>query len=194
MTPGAPEPRRHSIPVKVLLISPICGLTMNGRFYLDPSSGKVLADRRSGIDRREPAILRVLFGRLRRRKKGGRRRTDRGGYVDIYDVRTWSVVIAILILSFMDALLTGLQVMRGSAHELNPILDAAISCGGIPALFGVKAAMTVLPMTIILVHKEWALGRYAARLCLWSYILVSVYHLYLVFGIEALGTDLRLPF
>jgi hypothetical protein len=158
---------------------------MSERFYLDPSSGKILADRRSGIDRRDPAKLRFLFGRPRRRKRGGRRKTDRGGYVDIYDFRTWSVVAAVLILSFMDAVLTGLQVSRGSAHELNPLLDAAISFGGIPALFGVKAAMTVLPMAIILVHKEWTLGRYAARLCLWSYILVSVYHLYLVFGLQA---------
>jgi hypothetical protein len=167
---------------------------MNERFYLDPSSGKIHADRRSWIDRRDPAKFGFLFGHFRRRKKGGRRKTDRGGYVDVYDVRTWSVVFSVLILSFMDAVLTGLQVNRGSAHELNPILDAAISCGGIPALFGVKAAMTVLPMTVILVHKEWTLGRYAARLCLWSYILVSVYHLYLVFVIEASQPILRLPF
>ena len=166
---------------------------MNERFYVHPSTGKVLVERRSGIDRRDPAF-RFLFGHPRRRRKGGRRKTDRGGYVDIYDVRTWSVVIAILILSFLDAVLTGLQVIRGSAHELNPILDAAISCGGIPALFGVKAAMTLLPITVILVHKEWTLGRYAARLCLWSYILVSVYHLYLVFGVEASQRALHLPF
>jgi hypothetical protein len=120
----------------------------------------------------------------RRRKKGGRRETDKGGYVDIYDFRTWSVVAAVLILSFMDAVLTGLQVGRGSAHELNPILDAVISCGGIPALFAVKAAMTILPMAVILIHKEWTLGRYAARLCLWSYILVCIYQLYLVFGLK----------
>jgi hypothetical protein len=157
---------------------------MNERFYLDPSTGKLLIDKRSGIDRRDPK-LRFLFGHPRRRKRAGRRKTDRGGYVDIYDVRTWSVVAAVLILSFMDAVLTGLHFVMGSANELNPILHLAIRYGGIPALFGVKAAMTVLPLAVIMIHKEWTLGRYAARLCLWSYILVSIYHLYLVFGIRA---------
>jgi hypothetical protein len=166
---------------------------MDERSYLGPSTGKVLVDRRSGIDRRDPKF-RLLFGHPRRRKKGGRRKTDRGGYVDIYDIRTWSVVTAVLILSFMDAVLTGLQIVRGSAQELNPLLNAAITYGGIPALFEVKAAMTVLPLAVIMIHKEWTLGRYAARLCLWSYILVSVYHLYLVFGPEALGTSLHWPF
>jgi hypothetical protein len=167
---------------------------MDDRFYVDPSSGKTLADRRSGIDRRDLSKFRFLLTRPRRRRKGGRRKTDRGGYVDIYDFRTLSVVAAILILSFLDAVLTGLQVSRGSAHELNPLLDVAISLGGIPALFGVKAAMTLIPVAVILVHKEWTLGRYAARLCLWSYILVSVYHLYLVFGLEASQKTVRLPF
>jgi hypothetical protein len=161
---------------------------MSERFYLHPSTGKVLVDRRSGIDRRDPAF-KFLFGHPRRRKKGGRRKTDRGGYVDIYDVRTLSVVTAVLILSFMDAVLTGLQVFKGSARELNPILHLAISYGGIPALFVVKAAMTAVPMAVILIHKEWTLGRYAARLCLWSYILVSVYHLYLVFGLQMFSSN-----
>lgn len=142
------------------------------------------------MDRRNADKSRFPFGHPRRRKKGGRRKTDQGGYVDIYDVRTWSVVIAVLLLSFLDAVLTGLHISGGSARELNPLLDVAISYGGIPGLFVVKAALTVLPMAVILIHKEWTLGRYAARLCLWSYILVSVYHLYLVFCLKALGSPL----
>ncbi len=72
--------------------------------------------------------------------------------------------------------------MRGSARELNPILNAVLNHGGLPAFFGAKAAMTIFPVAIVLIHKEWALGRYAARLCLWSYILLSCYHMYLIFG------------
>ena len=46
--------------------------------------------------------------------------------------------------------------------------------------------MTILPVAIIMLHKEWALGRYAARLCLWSYIILSLYHMYLIFGAQKL--------
>jgi hypothetical protein len=44
--------------------------------------------------------------------------------------------------------------------------------------------MTIVPMAILMLHKEWTLGRYAARLCLCSYIVVSLYHLYLVFALR----------
>jgi hypothetical protein len=163
---------------------------MSETFYRDPSTGRILVDRRSGLDRRDSGKFVSPFGHPRRRKKGGRRKTDRGGYVDFYDARTWTVILAVLILSLFDAVLTGLHIVRGTAHELNPLLEIALSYGGIPGLFVVKAALTVLPMAVILVHKEWTLGRYAARLCLWSYILVSVYHLYLVFGLQALGSPI----
>ena len=108
-------------------------------------------------------------------------------YVDIYDPRTWCIVVAILLLSFMDALLTGLHVIRGSAEELNPILKAVLDCGGLPAFFSAKAAMTILPISVILIHKEWTLARYAARLVLWAYVLLSFYHLFLLFRIHSVA-------
>ena len=117
----------------------------------------------------------------RRRRSKGRRQTDSGAYVDVYDSRSWSIAIAVLILSFLDAVLTAFQVTGGYARELNPVMNAVLSQGGLTAFFGVKAAMTVFPMAVILVHKEWALGRFAARLCLWSYVLIFFYHMYLIF-------------
>ncbi len=75
-------------------------------------------------------------------------------------------------------------MIRGSAKELNPLLNAVLAHGGLPAFFTVKAALTILPMAVILIHKEWTLGRYAARLCLITYLLLSFYHLYLIFGVE----------
>ena len=156
--------------------------------YRDPLTGKLLAERRTGVDRRNStSIFAFLTSRHRRRKSRGRRAKDGGAYVDIYDARTWSIVITILLLSLMDALLTGLHMIGGSARELNPILNAVLTIGGLPAFFSVKAAMTILPVAIIMIHKEWALGRYAARLCLWAYILLSFYHLYLIFGIQKIG-------
>jgi hypothetical protein len=87
----------------------------------------------------------------------------------------------------MDALLTGLHVIRASAQELNPILKAILDYGGLPAFFCAKAAMTILPVSIILVHKEWTLARYAARLILWVYIVLALYHIYLLFRVHAVA-------
>jgi len=162
---------------------------MKEKLFQNPSSGQMLSDKRSGVDRRNRAMISALFNRGRRRRKiGGRRRTDTGGYVDIYDFRTWAIAISVLILSLMDGLLTGLHVLRGSAWEANPIMNAVLRFGGLTAFLGLKAVMTILPMAIIMLHKEWILGRYAARLCLWSYILVSLYHVYLIFGLHAFGS------
>ncbi len=156
---------------------------MKNRVHRNPSTGEVLAERRSGVNRRSPSTLAALFSRgPKRRSSRGRRKTDAGAYVDIYDSRSWSIAIAVLILSSMDALLTGLHMSKGSARELNPILNAVINRAGMPAFFGAKAVMTILPIAVVLVHKEWTLGKYAARLCLWSYLLITVYHVYLIFG------------
>jgi hypothetical protein len=148
----------------------------------------MLAERRSGTDRRDEASFwALLFSRQKRRKSRGRRRTDRGAYVDLYDSRTWCIVAAILILSFMDALLTGLHVIRGSARELNPIMKAVLRYGGLPAFFSAKAALTIIPVSIIMIHKEWTLAKYAARLVLWAYLLLTLYHLFLLFRVHTVA-------
>ncbi len=153
--------------------------------YRDSSTEKILVDRRTGIDRREPVSFFAFWSsRQRRRRSRGRRATDKGAYVDIYDARTLGIVTAVLLLSLMDAVLTGLHMIRGTAEELNPILNAVLAHGGLPAFFSVKAALTILPLAVILIHKEWTLGRYAARLCLLTYLMLSFYHLYLIFGLE----------
>jgi hypothetical protein len=155
------------------------------KIYNNPSAGNILAEKRSGPDRRVfTSFFEVLTSKQRRRRSKGRRRTDRGAYVDIYDSRTWCIAIAVLLLSFLDALLTALHMTRGSARELNPILNAILEQGGLPAFFSAKAAMTIIPMAIILIHKEWTLGRFAARLCLWAYILLTFYHLYLIYAVQ----------
>lgn len=154
---------------------------MEKNLYRDPATGELLPERRSGVDRREPPSLASLFSRpYRRRRSRGRRKSDPGAYVDLYDARSWGIALAVLIMSCLDALLTGLHLTRGSARELNPLMNAVILYGGLPSFFSVKAAMTVFPVAIILIHKEWALGRFAALACLWAYVLITVYHLYLI--------------
>ena len=100
--------------------------------------------------------------------------------MDIYDRGSWSLALAVLGLSFLDAILTVLQIQRGFIQEANPIMNMVIAWGGIYAFFSLKAAMTAFALAIIILHKEWALARYMARVCLCCYILILFYHMYLV--------------
>ena len=149
----------------------------------------MLEERRSGINRRTPSTFwSALFSSgPRRRKCRGRRKTDQGAYVDNYDSQTLTIATAVLILSFVDALLTRIHLERGTAHELNPLMNEIIDHGGLTAFFAIKAAMTIFPMLVIVIHKEWAWGRYAVRLCLITYVLLSVYHLYLFIGVHRIA-------
>jgi hypothetical protein len=154
---------------------------MTDELYRDSKTGRMLAERRSRGNRRAPKLFfSVFINSFRRRKSGGRRKTDIGGYVDVYGLRTWLVLIAVLVLSAVDAVMTAIHMIRGTALELNPIMAAIIKHGGLPAFFGAKAAMTIFPMAVIIVHKEWPLGKLAARVCLWAYALLSLYHLCLI--------------
>jgi hypothetical protein len=151
------------------------------KYYIDAETGELRIDRRSGIERRNPVkIYHLLSLRQHRRKTIGRRKTDKAAYVDLYDYRAWGIAIAVMLLSGLDASLTSLHIIKGTAKEVNPLMDAIIRNNGLFAFFGVKALLTALPMIIILIHKEWTLGRYAAQLCLFSYILLACYHVYLV--------------
>jgi hypothetical protein len=156
---------------------------MENKTYRNPITGQIDIERRSNANRRIFRSFWDLFSKSpRRRKSCGRRRTDQGAYVDIYDSKSWGIAIAVLVLSLLDALLTRLHLVRGTARELNPLLDTIIDHGGMTAFYIAKAAMTAFPMALILVHKEWTLGKYAARFCLFAYLLITVYHMYLIFG------------
>lgn len=153
---------------------------MKNESYINPTTGKVLSDRRSGTDRRDHrSIFPFSYLGPLRRKRSGRRKEDTG-YVDLYDARTWMMAISVILLSLMDAILTQQHLAIGSAEEMNPIMQAVIHIGGIPAFYGAKGFLTLVAVAIIMLHKEWALGKYAARFCLWAYIFLSLYHLYLV--------------
>jgi hypothetical protein len=102
------------------------------------------------------------------------------GYVDIYDMRTWGMAVSVIILSLLDAALTHQHLVTGSAYEANPIMQAVISAGGMPAFYAVKGFLTLGAIAIIMLHKEWKFGKYAARFCLWAYIFLSLYHLFVI--------------
>jgi hypothetical protein len=136
-------------------------------------------DRRNAASRRRQALP-LLFAGPRRRRSKGRRKTDEVGYVDLYDSQSWVVAISILSLSLLDAVMTCRHILYEKGSEANPIMDAIIRWGGFYPFIGFKAAMTAFPLAILILHKEWRLAQFAARICLWSYILIALYHFYLV--------------
>jgi hypothetical protein len=146
----------------------------------EAESNSLPADRRSGADRRNRPSLPPLFSGYRRRRSAGRRRWDKPGYIDIYGFRSWIVVLSIIALSCLDALLTAIQIWLGTVEEANPLMNTIINRGGIIAFLGVKAAMTTLPLALIILHKEWKIARYAVWICISAYSLISLYHVYLI--------------
>jgi hypothetical protein len=154
---------------------------MKKKVYLDPATGKLAEERRSGTERRNAMSFRKLFiRRPMRRKSRGRRQTDQAAYVDVYDSRTWIIAITVLILSFLDAVLTKMHLIRGSAAEANPIMRMVIDHGGFSLFYIAKGVMTFFPVVVIMIHKEWALGRFAAKLCLLAYSILACYHIFLL--------------
>ena len=117
--------------------------------------------------------------RQRRRKSTGRRREDKVGYVDVYGPRAWAFVCAVLFLSALDAVLTGKEISSGMVREANPLMNAAILWGGLYTFYGMKAALTALPLAVLVLHKEWPIAKFTARVCLWCYIVIALYHFYL---------------
>jgi len=137
--------------------------------------------RRSAFGRREPTSFRDVFSNSpRRRKSRGRRKTDPGAYVDHYGARSWGIAIAVLALSLLDTVLTQLHLELGTAEEANPVMRTILDTGGYPAFYAAKIMMTILPIAVILLHKEWSFGKYAARFCLWAYILLAFWHAFLL--------------
>ncbi len=136
-----------------------------------------------GPDRRRHKMLPALFSKHRRRRSVGRRKEDRVGYVDYYGWQTWRIALSILLLSLLDAVMTTSEILSGKVREANPVMNLTINRGGMFAFFSVKAAMTALPLAILVFHKEWPLARITARFCLWSYVLLALYHVYLTWVI-----------
>jgi hypothetical protein len=154
---------------------------MGKKVCQDSATGKLAEERRSGTERRNAMSFWELFVRRPlRRKSRGRRKTDQAAYVDVYDSQTWIIAITVLILSFADAVLTKMHLVRGSAAEANPVMRMVIDHGGFPLFYIAKAVMTFFPVVVIMIHKEWALGRFAAKLCLLAYSILACYHLFLL--------------
>ncbi|MBN1239182.1 MAG: hypothetical protein JXB36_11820 [Gammaproteobacteria bacterium] len=84
-------------------------------------SGVIVADRRSGYDRRRTTLRTFLQGGLTPRRRGGRRADDTV-LLDWHEPHLLFMAVAILLLSVADALLT-LTLLANGADELNPVMN-----------------------------------------------------------------------
>ncbi len=109
----------------------------------------VFIERRSGTDRRK-----TRFGGIRRLVFSGRRRNLRRAddrrrlaVLDHYSPRIFAIIVATLLLSLVDALLTLLLISHG-AVELNPVMAFFLSKGDSTFVIA-KYLLTAISLTIV---------------------------------------------
>ena len=109
----------------------------------------IFIERRSGIDRRKArlgGIRQLLFNG---RRSNLRRADDRRklALLDHYSPKIFAIIVAILLLSLVDAVLTLVLISHG-AVELNPVMAYFLSKGDSTFLI-VKYLLTSISVTIV---------------------------------------------
>lgn len=112
------------------------------------------SERRVRTDRRYGATKPISFYTFRGRRRESRRTDEcHNYYVDRYNRRYLVMIVAILILCFLDAYLT-LLLLQVGAIELNPFMLYFIKKDIVLSMV-VKYLMTASALVIILVHKNF---------------------------------------
>ncbi|MCR9093931.1 MAG: DUF5658 family protein [bacterium] len=139
-------------------------------------------DRRAGDRRDEPT--RLFGGWLTpRRRAGGRRDSDRAGYVDRYTRRDVVLLLSVFLLNVFDAWMTMQWLSRGG-REANPVMDFFLDIS--PTAFLVQKCLVVGFWLLILVaHKNFRFARIGLYASLVVYALLMLMH----FGIVLLGIE-----
>jgi hypothetical protein len=141
-------------------------------------------DQRSG-DRRRNTVISLLYGNWFVRRRGARRGQDqqRGYYVDWYEPHILCLMIAILLLSCADAILT-LTLLSLGGRELNVFMATLIHTN-VQLFAGGKMAITGAGLLFLVVHHRFRLFRrlhveHILRLVLLIYFLLVGYELMLL--------------
>jgi hypothetical protein len=110
-------------------------------------------ERRSGRDRRNRwgALGRILF-RGRRQKVRRRSDQDRLVWVDLYSPAIFGAILAIALLSLVDACLT-LYLIDQGAMEMNPVMAYFLG-HGIGAFITAKYALTSISILILVLFSN----------------------------------------
>ncbi len=132
-------------------------------------------DRRSRNDRRKQAgiNIRLLMGNGKRRTI--RRQGDRNRHflVDRYSSRFFFVILAIVLLSVTDGLLT-LFLIDNGAYETNPVMAYCLEVGPF-AFIAVKYALTSMGVLILLILRNIVLRKIRVRAHSLFYCAIGVF-------------------
>ena len=144
-------------------------------------------EKRSGQDRRTHQFPKLKYLLFYGRRANVRRKEDlqHTFYFDHYSTSLFAAIVAILLLSVLDALLTLHLISKGST-ELNPVMSYFLKFG--PFVFmGAKYFLTCFGVVILLLFRNVLRKRSITHAQnLFSYIIVAfstviVWELYLIF-------------
>lgn len=143
--------------------------------------GNSVMDQRSETDRRKkptPILSRHSF--FYGRRGHFRRREDRlrGGYVDRYGHRLFTVLIGIVVLNIFDALFTHM-ILYGGGTELNPVAGWAITLFGHHFIVW-KLAVVGFALLLLCVHSKFRIARAAIAVAVALYSGVVLYQVVLI--------------
>ena len=146
-------------------------------------------DRRSRNDRRKQAgfSIRLLMGNGERRTIRRRGDRNRHFFVDQYSPWFFFVILAIVLLSVTDGLLTLFLIDHG-AYETNPVMAYCLKIGPF-AFITVKYALTSMGVLILLIFRNIVLRKIKVRAhslfycVLGVFTAVIVWEFYLIFEV-----------
>ena len=151
------------------------------------SNSPEYAEKRSGKDRRTKQFPEWKYLLFSGRRAKARRKEDvhRTFYFDRYSANLFAAIVAILMLSVLDALLT-LYLIDNGSKELNPVMSYFIEYG--PFVFmGAKYFLTCVGVIILLLFRNALQKRSITHTQhLFSFIILAftsviVWQLYLIF-------------
>jgi hypothetical protein len=155
--------------------------SLRGRVMRREASRSSDMDNRIHTDRRKtptPILSRYAF--YHGRRSSFRRREDRlrGGYVDRYGHRLFTVLLWIVVLNIFDAFFTHLILDCGGT-ELNPVADWAITAFGNHFIVW-KLAVIGLGLLVLCLHSKYRIARAAIAMTVVLYSGVVLYQVVLI--------------
>ncbi len=121
------------------------------------SSAEPNGNRSNGTERRQERVVSGLRNLFYTRRKEVRRLTDyrKSFFLDHNSLKVFIIIIAVILLSVTDAMLT-LYLIRKGAAEINPIMGHFLKFGPLP-FFAAKYLLTTASVILLLIYQNFHL-------------------------------------
>ncbi len=140
---------------------------------------RILFDRR---ERPTPLVSRYTFVGGRRQTIRRKRDKKKHLFVDLYSLRLFVIIVALLLLSCVDAYLTLELIKSNAVIEINPFMAISIKNGILSFIF-VKFFITALALTIVCLYKNIYIARIGLPFAIVMYIAVVLYELFIMYKV-----------